>query len=198
MTTIAFDGKVLAADRAVTWGDQIGEHTSPKIILFDDMIAVGSGDAGAWRSLACWHMDNPVGPAGWRHPPPIWGDGGYGIYILGRNGEVYYIDKYGTVLRERAPLTTGSGCEIAIGAIHAGATAVEAVRIACRLDKNSRGPIDYVIVGSDPWIIRQAPDPATRDTVAVRLDGDVPAAVRYGPGSANGGSAPHPQHEGHP
>lgn len=198
MTTIAFDGKILAADRAITWGDQIGETTSPKMIIRDDMIAFGSGDAGAWRSLACWHIDNPIGMAGWRHPPPIWGESGYGVYILGRNGEVYCIDKFGTVLRERVPLATGSGCEIAIGALHAGATAVEAVRIACRLDKNSRGPIDYVLVDADPWVIRQAPDRPAWDgnyTFPVRREGDGLDEVRLA-GRANGGSAPHSPHEG--
>lgn len=193
MTTIAFDGKILAADRAITWGDQIGEQVTPKIVLFEHAIAFGSGDAGAWRSLACWHMSNPVGSQGWRDPPPIWGGGGYGIYIIERGGGTYCIDKFGTVLPERVPLATGSGCEIAIGALHAGATAVEAVRIACRLDKNSRGPIDYVLVDADPWIIRQAPE---RDIAAVRRDEDGLPEVRLHSSRANGGIAHHSPHEG--
>ena len=42
---------------------------------------------------------------------------------------------------ERTFTAVGSGCDYAIGAMEHGATAQQAVRIACRLDINSRLPI---------------------------------------------------------
>lgn len=43
-----------------------------------------------------------------------------------------------------APIAIGSGSPFALGAMHAGATAHEAVEIACRLDSRSRPPQDTV------------------------------------------------------
>lgn len=198
MTTIAFDGHILAVDRASTSGSVIFPCVLSKVAVYnDEFLIAGFGCAAAWRMLVKWWVAEGAGNSGWYPPPPHWDQGHYGLVVLSRKGEFYSVDKDGCRLDEPTPHSEGSGCYVAIGALHAGANAVEAVRIACKLDVNTRGPIDYVIVGSHPWIIRQAPDPATRDTVAVRHDGDVPEGVRPN-GSANGGSAPRPQHEGHP
>lgn len=192
MTTIAFDGKILAADSAMAWGELFLPAAASKIMTDQKILIALAGKVTDGRALARWLM---AGETKDDFPRGI--DDDVVLFAHDRKNGSRFVGANGHSECVAAPYANGGGCEVAMGAMMAGANAVEAVRIACKLQVRSRGPIDYVIVGAEEWIIRQAPAPATRDTVEVRPDGDVPAAVRLGNGSANGGSAPHPQHEGH-
>jgi|GEM_PF-2876249 len=155
MTTIAFDGKVLAADRGCSMDGIVFSGGFSKIIIIGDMLIAGAGTAAAWRSLAHWHAAQPKGEE-WRHPAPSWGDG-YGCEVIERGGRSYTIEESGAMLPAAGSWAQGSGRLIALGALGAGASAIEAVRIACSLDQCTVGPIDYVVVEDDPWVILQAP-----------------------------------------
>jgi len=68
-------------------------------------------------------------------------DDGFDL-LLAYNGEVFQITNDFTLLRSGAGIYgVGSGADYAVGALMAGATVEEAMKIAIKLDINSGGPI---------------------------------------------------------
>lgn len=191
MTAIAFDGRVLASDRGVGHlGSCLLELPVSKIIMNGKRLAGCVGSQSDARVLAEWWTTHAP-EAGEDAPKITESDVCLIALERGKSGALY-VDKDGRTLPMPLPYSEGSGGKLAFGAMLAGATAVEAVRIACQVDSCTRGPIDYVIVAEDPWVIRQVPE---RDIAAVRRDEDGLDQVRL-TGRANGGLAPHSPHEG--
>jgi hypothetical protein len=140
MTTIAFNGRYLAAD---TMAHRNGVPSNAESRKIDICEGFAYGAAGEWcttlGALIAWHRAGA-------HPDaiPQHGKGGLIIvelstrrfWVVGR--EMPYLDE------ERAPFTLGSGGDIALGALHAGVTAMEAVRIAARCDIHTNDTIDFI------------------------------------------------------
>ena len=136
MTTIAYDGITLAADSQITWGNIRMPRPSCKIhIISPTRVAASSGPSAECFKLVEWLRagaqptdtlkltDNPL------------------LLICDSSGEVWTLDNDLVLLPDEAPATIGSGADIARGAMHAGATALEAVRIAARVDISTSEPI---------------------------------------------------------
>lgn len=191
MTTIAFDGKILAVDRGIGhMGQSVIVSVESKIVAGRDRVAAVCGSMTDGLALAAWWVHG-----GGAVPADI--DSGTCLIGFERgNKHAVYVSGVGRQIKMPTPTAEAVGGPVAMGAMLAGANAVEAVLIACQVDKDTLGPVDYVLVDANPWIIRQASGSATRDTLPVRQQGDVPHEVRLGNGSANGGSAPRPPHEG--
>lgn len=194
MTTIAFDGKVLAVDSGLTTNGMLVRHPTPKILVGANRAAAMTGSVSDVLALARWWVDGSVGPC------PTGIDAGDSLLGIERGRPLaIYVNNLGRELEMGTPDTEGSGAQVAMGALLAGALATEAVRIACEVDKGTLGPVNYVIAAEDPWVIRQVPDrPAAWDgtyTFPVRREGDGLDEVRLA-SRANGGSAPHSPHEG--
>jgi hypothetical protein len=141
MTTVAFDGRYLAAD---TMGHRSGVPSNtltPKIAVRDGFAYAING---SWMPminvLIEWHRAG----AKFNEFPEIKTGGGMMIVELAMrrvwlvSGEVPAPDE------EAAPITAGSGGDIALGALHAGKTAMEAVQIAAKCDIHTNDIIDFV------------------------------------------------------
>lgn len=131
MTTIAYKDGVMAADTQAT-----GDHHSRvrKIERMADGTLVGA--CGAWRAchaaiewLRCGQEGKPPKMAG------AW------LLVVPPNGKVYYAEETWPPFPTTSKLgAIGSGAPLAMGAMEAGASALEAVRIAAKHDGNTSGP----------------------------------------------------------
>lgn len=127
MTTIAFDGKTLAADRA-TFQCNIFIGETVKVARRSDGAMVGTcGDSALGAAFKRWFLDDEQGTG------PGLGDKDNSASALvirpdGRIERHEYTGWFAVV----GPLAIGGGQELALGAMEAGATAVLAVAIATR------------------------------------------------------------------
>jgi len=135
MTTIATDGQSMAGDGlAVDHRGTIVDHTRPKVRrLADGRIVGASGSSFDADSWAAWVEGGKKGDC------PVQDDR-FGALILSSDG-ILWVDHKGREIATPAPIAIGSGQDIAIGAMMAGATPGEAVNIACKRDPHSGGRI---------------------------------------------------------
>lgn len=131
MTTIAWDGKTLAAD---SLGDKCGwKIPSQKIIRLRDGRLYGTAGAfGQCLAVADWlnHRDGGA---------PEAEDAG-GI-IIGLDGHAYAVERHATLIRLPKTAAAGSGRDFALAAMRCGKTAAEAVKIAIEFDVYSGGRV---------------------------------------------------------
>ncbi len=144
MTTIAFDGQTLAADGGIFLGDRIAGKNVKKIFELKG--------GGMWAGFA---GDDPVGKKRieWLNDgadpdkfPKIDGQD-CSLMLVSDSGSVSIVCA-GVITDVDVPFAIGSGAEFAIGAMCAGASAMEAVEIAARNDAFTCGAIEYVTVVS--------------------------------------------------
>lgn len=134
MTTVAYDGKTIAADTLITGGVS---SVSSKLLTFpmipDGTFGAYAGDVGcALRFFRTWTGDPDSIPAG-----------DYQALVCHSDGRVIYYNGDGLCLEMTdQKFAIGSGCEYAMGAMAAGKTAVKAAQIACTLDPNSGGTVE--------------------------------------------------------
>jgi len=145
MTTIAWDGKTLAADRQM--GGWI--NVSKIFKLKDGRYAAGSGENfDAIRRIVAWVN------AGARKDerPEIREQDAPDLLIVDKKGALNWMTwPYHEGLVITVPFfASGSGCEYALGAMAAGANARRAVEIGCRFDVDSGQGIDAVRVVRPP------------------------------------------------
>lgn len=162
MTTIAFDGKTLAADKQTTQGSCRLTLEAEKIFQVaqaDPWFVMGQrvaafGVAGTLQGshyvreamLSATGLDvKTTFPKGvvvtWL---AVTEDGN--VYVGGQ----YEDDDVAWLTKVTAPIAIGSGCEYALGAMAAGVTAVGAVEIAARFDVNTGGEIQVIHPGKSP------------------------------------------------
>lgn len=142
MTVIAWDGKTLAADsRSVTSGMS---HAGTKIRrLKDDRGLVGVfGDAGVASQLLHWIENSPGDFAAF--PPHLYGNGEGGLVFINPEGEAGQLCGSPMLDMFPAPWAWGGGAEMALGAMHAGATAEEAVQICCEHSEYCGGAVQTI------------------------------------------------------
>lgn len=135
MTTIATDGKSMAADGlAVDHCDTVITETRSKLRrLKDGRIAGGSGNSFDLTSWFEW-LD-----AGKKGDCPVQSEQFAGL-ILSSEG-VLWVDYKGRETSVPTPSATGSGQDYAYGAMEAGASPEQAVLIACKRDIHSGGEV---------------------------------------------------------
>jgi ATP-dependent protease HslVU (ClpYQ) peptidase subunit len=146
MTVIAWDGKVLAADRMSTVGGTPIPHAGPKVHRLRApngkvaLVGFSGNSAYAWAYLA-WMR-------GGEEPQLKQGeDLKFSIILIEWPRWVWYRsdtanrwDLFGAM----SSWAIGSGCDYALGAMEHGASAREAVRIASRLDNQCGMGVDVV------------------------------------------------------
>jgi hypothetical protein len=152
MTTIAFDGKTLAADTLGVAG--ILKRGECKLYMLQGPFAIGcSGVLYRIRHLVNWIDKTAI----LRGPDPVdWGawpfhkgdddDPGAILVSLGANpcGQCWRLE--GDIfIQETLPFSAcGSGYQFALGAMHSGMTAQEAVGVASVYDCYTGGRIDTI------------------------------------------------------
>lgn len=165
MTTIvALQGGTVAtigAESYTTYGDRPFFHKDvKKIIRSGKWLIAAAGDANACDLITnVWKPPTPRGNKamhefvatnvikslrkmlaenGYQQQPK---DDGFDL-LLAINGEVFQITNDFTLLRTATGIYgIGSGADYAVGALMAGASVEEAMKIAIKLDINSGGPI---------------------------------------------------------
>jgi ATP-dependent protease HslVU (ClpYQ) peptidase subunit len=138
MTTIAWDGKTLAADKRASCGSLA--RTVTKIFRFNDELLGYSGNFDCGMEMLDWYR-NGRDPA--KFPLMQRDRDDWTTFVV--------ISKSGIGFYERAPVllavedpfyATGSGRDFATAALACGKNAREAVELACRFDVGSGNGID--------------------------------------------------------
>lgn len=138
MTTVATDGKTMAADRLVT-GDGIIHGTVTKLHRLEDGSVMGlCGSAFQYDQFAAWYNS---GRAEGLHVADE-----MEALVLHPDGTVSCYNQHGYSFKHSLPASCGSGCSIAYGAMEAGASPMEAVEIACKRDIRSGGGVDCMSI----------------------------------------------------
>jgi len=156
MTTVAWDGKTLAAD---SLGDQNGlRMPTTKLhcgVLADGVpFILGAAGETAWASMLLhWVRTLTVGTLRTEKYPHQCNDGPdrndpHALLVVGGLGVLYKVGPM-LVRLERDFHAVGSGRDYAIAAMHLGKTAEEAVSIACEFDCYSAGPVKTVTLEND-------------------------------------------------
>ena len=144
MTTIAWDGKILAADGQITRDHSIVMATTQQKIFKNVGVFDVLAFCGDWMPVddfLGW-AENPE-----ETQPPI---GAYTVIFV-ING-VLHFSNMETPISECMTLPSGavdawgSGAHLALGALHSGKTARQAVNLACKLDVFTGGKVRSVRV----------------------------------------------------
>lgn len=139
MTTIVWDGRTLAVDSLRTAGGIIESYETKKLFLDvgNYVAATGCGDYQNVLQFIAWlRGDKDV------KFPTDKEDNGSGIAI-NKDGELmrFLFSGAGVPFREGSMFSDGSGWELAIGALEAGADAEKALGIAIKRDAYTGGNI---------------------------------------------------------
>lgn len=152
MTTIAYRDGILAADTGITSGNIIAPGSVVKIVVMPDgRLAGASGDASFVSMWLRWAASGAPEPS----PEIKERDGntiGWGL-IVERDGSVTEYDSAGSFNMVAPYYALGSGEQIALGAMWAGASAEDAVRAAIAIDKGTSG--DVVVLNLGDVVLRQ-------------------------------------------
>lgn len=134
MTTIAFKDGVLASDSLVTSGGQ-RDGLTRKIWRHGRLLVGGAGSTSICHRFYEWVR------AGMRGRCPVEGTNNANGFVIAPTGEVVVWGSQGPWLNTTGMVAFGTGGDLAMGAMLAGASAEEAVAVAIKLDVHSGGPI---------------------------------------------------------
>lgn len=135
MTTIAWDGKTLATDSLVT-ADGTAFGTTQKIFRLNDGRYVALlGRVSLYQPVVDFLNGGKMPEKG---PDDV-----VGALIVGYRKKAMEMDTNFRLLPAGKLWAGGSGGNFALAALHLGRGAYGAVRLACKLDIYSRGPIQH-------------------------------------------------------
>lgn len=135
MTTLAWDGEILASDGCAASEDTIVQGGVRKIYVVDGGMVGFAGSLGNGLAFVEWLRKGADAS-----DKPKLDDDFCGIFV-NTSGRATEYDSNLYSHRAGKPAAIGSGAAAALGAMLAGKNATEAVRIACKIDPNSRPPI---------------------------------------------------------
>lgn len=134
MTTIATDGKSMAGDSQTTGGNILCRH-APKVFKAKDGRVFGCcGPVVDCLKFEAWMASSGESPKL---------SEGFEALVLALDGSVDWIDRELIAVRHIVPFAIGSGAEIAIGALLAGKSPAEAVKIAAQRDVKTGGEVNF-------------------------------------------------------
>jgi ATP-dependent protease HslVU (ClpYQ) peptidase subunit len=145
MTTIATDGKTVAADTQASIGGERMQRPHVKIERRGNRIYGVSGTAALQPLLIDWYEKGHV----LDDLPKVRESLNWTMLVM-EPGSVKILGETCPVPDDVSyPFAIGSGAEFALGALFAGASPLEAVKIACLLDVNSGGMITTMPLEED-------------------------------------------------
>lgn len=144
MTTIVWDGKSLAADRRVTSHGMIDGSMS-KIVKRkkDGALAGGAGSASLVAAFQRWFLKGERG----RRPDLKTGEFSASCVIIRPDKKIECHDELGWFESDAANYATGSGFEVAYGALSMGANARTAVQVAAERDTATGLAVEVLELG---------------------------------------------------
>ena len=139
MTTLVYRDGILAADSRGTVNGYITPALDQKVFKLGDGRLLGfTGEANSFCPFKQWVEDGEMAPA----PEMIESR----AVVIAKTGPRRIFEGKGWY-EERGPFSAwGSGMAAALAALYMGATAVEAVRIAIKVDSNSGGRVRWFSV----------------------------------------------------
>jgi len=169
MTTIATDGKTIAADGMIHRGGTAMVRNGKKIVVHtkDNPPAIYglAGASGMHAALIAWHRRG----ADPKDVPPIGSESGWALIVVTAEGCFTAGDQMPYLCPVDTPFAVGSGSDLAIGAMDAGVSPEEAVRIACWRDTHTGGEIQVVNIAEALGVIKP-------NGASVHEDRRIPAA----------------------
>ena len=141
MTTIACDGRILAADTMMTLGNE-RIYGVQKIKVRDGRAYAISGIGAMLDPLIDWHVAGHVA----LDAPKLGGDETWSLLVINAVGKLsYFTNTAPYPLAVPAPFAMGSGQDYAMGMMKgAGKTAVQAVEFCCKQDLYTGGEVHAV------------------------------------------------------
>ena len=142
MTTIAWDGVDLAADRRVSYGTMSDANTT-KISKTKKGLCGAAGNTAMCAAFRRWFESGEKGD-----PPVLAKDGESATACIIRpDGSRFMYDAFGWYEVDPGPFALGSGWEVAMGALRNGASAPSAVKIASSIDGATGLQVDVLYHG---------------------------------------------------
>lgn len=142
MTTIAWDGKTLAADTQLT-ANGMRYSTTKAHRLADGSLFASCGDHGLNTAVRRWLEDQS-------QPKPVVGkDDGFSGLLIKADGSLFRMDTSMNLCPvQSAFFADGSGRDYAMAAMHLGKTAKEAVELASLFCVFTGGSITELTLGA--------------------------------------------------
>lgn len=139
MTTIAWDGRTLAADKQATSGGLI--HTTTKIFEHRTGLYGITGHASHGLAVYRWIIETNSDPKSYP-PNPSNDEYGYLLHI-DKKGKIWCYEGFPIPANMEDPFfAIGSGREYATAAMYCGKTAIEAVEIASKFNTGTGQGVD--------------------------------------------------------
>lgn len=140
MTTIAWDGATLAADKMSTSVNLATVTT--KLWRHENMVFAGCGNTARLREMYEWVRNGRVTA----DLPAFQHDDDKSVHVLLiEDGKPYlYEESHVPIAIEMPFFALGTGRDYAMAAMHLGKTAREAVEVACLFDPNSGNGVDVL------------------------------------------------------
>lgn len=136
MTTIAYDGKIIAADSRQICGDYTNPLNATKLVHMAGMLFGTSGVAGLCEPCVKWFLDGAKA----EDMPKVQGEAYSFVVFRVDEPALYFHSNSPHRVYLGAPDAWGSGADFAIGAMLFGANAQEAVRVACKANSSHSAP----------------------------------------------------------
>ena len=145
MTVIAWDGVTLAVDQGATCGGVV--HTIRKYRAHNEWVLIGTGNPQHVEEMMDWHnevLHSRIQLDGEVKFPRFIGTTAAEMIIFNafEENKLRRYERSATPLVHTTACAFGEGRDFAYGALDAGATAMEAVKIACQRSPYCGGPID--------------------------------------------------------
>ena len=139
MTTIAWDGKTLAADKQATNHD-CGIGITTKVYRINGCLVAGAGSADVFHSMVRWFS---MGADVDAFPDIQAETNDATLLVITPESRIMIYDRtpFSTIIENKF-WAMGSGRDFALAALHLGCDARRAVEIACELDVYSGNGID--------------------------------------------------------
>jgi hypothetical protein len=137
MTTIAWDGKTLAADR---WAVGNGPRLLVRKIArgLNGSLIGAAGKTCACEALVRWIAEGEVGEP----PVPLSSDDWSEILVVASDGQLYVYGDHGRFALQNTQMAIGSGAQYALAAMACGRSAAEAVAVAALFDHRTSEDTD--------------------------------------------------------
>lgn len=166
MTTIAYDGRYVAADGRMTRGNIVCSANVQKLHILktvlrgeeQEVLIFGAGSWGGIYAIIEWMKVNDAfdtNPELMRpcFPPDNDGEAStQDVSFITQDGQLWCLDAQSRPAPYDAPAADGSGFPFAQTAMSLGQNAVEAVRTAMKLDVGSGGEITCFDVENWAWV----------------------------------------------
>lgn len=181
MTTIAYKNGIMVSDGRMSLGDMIIKDDTEKVFWVNNHLVGVCGRARAINTFVTWlqkmtdyHIVNQeVGELVDLVPPALEDDEGYSALVVTPSRQVLMYEGNTPIdMGLDVPMSVGSGSCFALASMKTGASAEEAVKVACELDVYSGGEITVVQ-------LEEEPEPLTRE-VAENLSKDELINMMFG------------------